>query len=127
LLNHDTGIPITYCIFDVLEHNGELTLRLPYRERRQLLDSLHMNGPNWQTAPSFPDADALVDVVNNRGLEGIVAKRSTGPTGPTTGVGRRSRTAVTGASNCSARRSAAPSRRAREVIGHWAQKLRAAF
>jgi ATP-dependent DNA ligase len=22
LLNHDTGIPITYCIFDVLEHNG---------------------------------------------------------------------------------------------------------
>jgi ATP-dependent DNA ligase len=78
LLNHDTGIPITYCIFDVLEHNGELTLRLPYRERRQLLDSLHMNGPNWQTAPSFPDADAFVDVVNNRGLKGIVAKRLDG-------------------------------------------------
>jgi bifunctional non-homologous end joining protein LigD len=35
LLHRDSSIPLTYVIFDVLALDGEPTMNLPYRERRE--------------------------------------------------------------------------------------------
>jgi bifunctional non-homologous end joining protein LigD len=48
---------------------------LPFRERRRLLDSLRLHGPHWQTSAIFDDGEALFAVAQERGLEGVVAKR----------------------------------------------------
>lgn len=72
-----TRIPVSYLVFDLLHLDGRPTLALPYRQRRELLDSLGLTGPSWQTPPSFTDA-AGEDVLAAAGaqrLEGVVAKR----------------------------------------------------
>jgi bifunctional non-homologous end joining protein LigD len=42
-------VPVTYIIFDILQLNNISLLGLPYTERRDMLDTLHLVGPNWQT------------------------------------------------------------------------------
>lgn len=79
--------PVTYLIFDVLEVDGDDTTRLPYAKRRELLESLGMQGPHWQTPPAFFGGGADVREASVRlGLEGVVAKRVDSPYR----VGRRS-------------------------------------
>ena len=76
--------PASYLIFDLLHLDGRSTLDLPYKDRRELLESLELSGPNWQTPPSFPDtpvADVL-DAARAAGLEGVVAKRLDSPYQP---------------------------------------------
>jgi bifunctional non-homologous end joining protein LigD len=80
-------LPVTYLIFDVLHLNGRSTLGLPYADRRSLLESLELDGPRWQTAPSFPGDGALIlQTAREQRLEGLVAKRLTSRYHP----GRRS-------------------------------------
>jgi bifunctional non-homologous end joining protein LigD len=69
-------VPIAYVLFDVLYLDGRTTCALPYAERRALLEDLELNGPRWQT-PAYrtTDAEALLEVSAQRGLEGVVAKR----------------------------------------------------
>jgi bifunctional non-homologous end joining protein LigD len=50
-------------------------MHLPFRERRGLLDWLRLHGPHWQTSAIFDDGEALFQVAQERGLEGVVAKR----------------------------------------------------
>jgi bifunctional non-homologous end joining protein LigD len=78
VLNSQATIPLRFIVFDVLELDGESTLRLPHRERRKLLDSLALDGSHWQTSPLFDDGDAVWQVAQERGLEGVVAKRDSG-------------------------------------------------
>jgi bifunctional non-homologous end joining protein LigD len=69
--------PASYLIFDLLHLDGRSTLELPYKDRRELLESLELSGPHWQTPPTFPDtpvADVLA-AARAAGLEGVVAKR----------------------------------------------------
>jgi bifunctional non-homologous end joining protein LigD len=69
--------PVTYLAFDLLHLDGRPLLNLPYTERRPLLENLALNGPSWQTPPSFigePGADVQA-VSRQHGLEGVVAKR----------------------------------------------------
>lgn len=69
--------PASYLIFDLLHLDGRSTLDLPYKDRRELLESLELSGPHWQTPPSFGDtpvADILA-AAREAGLEGVVAKR----------------------------------------------------
>ncbi|HEV2375647.1 MAG TPA: non-homologous end-joining DNA ligase [Streptosporangiaceae bacterium] len=69
--------PVTYLAFDLLHLDGRALLNEPYRRRRSLLESLALDGPRWQTPPSFtgtPGAD-LLTVSRQHGLEGVVAKR----------------------------------------------------
>jgi bifunctional non-homologous end joining protein LigD len=68
--------PVTYTIFDVLYLDGRMLIDLPYTERRQRLDDLGLEGPNWQT-PTYHrgDGKGLLDLTKERGLEGLVAKR----------------------------------------------------
>ena len=68
--------PVTYLVFDVLYLDGRDLTPLPYRERRAILDGLDLNGPSWQTPPSFPgEGDAVRQASIDRGFEGIMAKR----------------------------------------------------
>ena len=81
-------VPVTFLVFDVLYHDGTPTDSLPYDQRRTLLEGLGLNGPSWQTPPSFSDA-AGADVLRvslEHGMEGVVAKRRTSTYQP----GRRS-------------------------------------
>lgn len=72
--------PVTYMIFDILHLDGAPTLSLPYRERRRLLDSLHLEGSTWLVPPSHsgPGADLFASA-RAGGLEGVVAKRTESP------------------------------------------------
>jgi len=69
-------IAVVYVIFDVLYLDGVSTLRLPYRERRALLDGLELAGPAWGTPESQTGGGReLLAATAERGLEGIIAKR----------------------------------------------------
>jgi bifunctional non-homologous end joining protein LigD len=69
--------PVSYLAFDVLQLDGRPLMDRPYRERRELLDSLAISGPYWQAPPSFPgeDFDAVREVSRQQSMEGIVVKR----------------------------------------------------
>jgi bifunctional non-homologous end joining protein LigD len=97
LLHRDASIVLTYMVFDVLELDGRSTKELPYRERRRLLESLRLEGPRWFMPAHFDDGEALFAVVEEQGLEGVVAKRLEGRYRPGGATGSRRRTMRTGA------------------------------
>ncbi len=80
-------IPVVYVLFDVLAVDGTETLSLPYDQRRRLLEQLVEPGTAWQLASVHDDEpEALLQAVVDRGMEGLVAKR----TGSTYQPGARS-------------------------------------
>ncbi|MQA62824.1 MAG: DNA ligase [Actinophytocola sp.] len=80
LSRHD---PVTYLIFDLLHLDGHSCLRLPYRERRDLLDSLELDGDRWRTSPTYPGQGAAVLAASReQQLEGAMAKRLDAPYRP---------------------------------------------
>ena len=75
-LRRAVDVPISYAIFDVLAVNGNDTLRLPLRDRRSLLEQIIEPGSHWLLTESHSDdPSALLDVVLETGLEGLIAKR----------------------------------------------------
>jgi bifunctional non-homologous end joining protein LigD len=81
-------VPVAYVAFDLLWLDGRSLLDEPYEERRRLLAGLGLDDAHWQ-APRHHvgEGEALWQVVRERNLEGIVAKRLGSPYRP----GRRSR------------------------------------
>ena len=68
--------PVAYLVFDVLYLDGKSTTRLPYTERRAILESLPVAGPSVQVPPSTAGNGAVVVEASKRtGLEGVMAKR----------------------------------------------------
>lgn len=69
-------VPVTYVAFDLLRLDGDSLLAEPYERRRELLDGLAIDAASWQ-APRhhLGDGGALLELVRERRLEGIVAKR----------------------------------------------------
>jgi bifunctional non-homologous end joining protein LigD len=69
--------PVAYVVFDLLRLGGhELTGR-PWRERRRLLDQIADDlPPGVDLARVYDDGPGLLAVSEQRGLEGIVAKRT---------------------------------------------------
>jgi bifunctional non-homologous end joining protein LigD len=63
-------------VFDILYLDGRKLLDVPYTQRRERLEGLGLDGPNWQT-PSYHrgDGKGLLDLTRQRELEGLVAKR----------------------------------------------------
>ena len=68
--------PVAYLVFDVLYLDGRSTTKLPYTERRALLEGLPIAGPSVQVPPSTAGGGATVVEASKRtGLEGVMAKR----------------------------------------------------
>jgi bifunctional non-homologous end joining protein LigD len=80
---------VVYMLFDLLHLDGYSTMRLPYGERRRLLDELDIAaGRSWRVpAYHVGDGAALLRATSAQGLEGIISKRLDG----TYEAGRRSR------------------------------------
>ena len=66
---------LAFMAFDVLSLEGEPTTHLPYRQRRQLLEGLALEGPTWRAPAWFEEPFALLAATRDQGLEGIVAQR----------------------------------------------------
>jgi bifunctional non-homologous end joining protein LigD len=82
------AVPVGYYVFDLVHLDGESTLPLPYRQRRELLAGLSLAGDVVQVPQHFlgvAPAEVSAAAVR-RGLEGVVAKRLGSPYRP----GRRS-------------------------------------
>jgi bifunctional non-homologous end joining protein LigD len=80
-------IPVTYVVFDLLRLQGQSLLRLPYTDRRALLEQLGLDGESVQTGPSFRGSAADIWAASReQQLEGVVAKQLDSPYDP----GRRS-------------------------------------
>ena len=69
--------PIVYFVYDLLELDGEPLIDLPLSERLDRLEELLDRGNrNVRLSETFDDGDALAEVVRERQLEGIMAKRA---------------------------------------------------
>ena len=70
-------VPVTLMLFDLLWLEDRSTTGLPYRERRELLESLPLNGARVVVPPTWPGTAAAeaVEWTRAQGLEGVIAKR----------------------------------------------------
>ncbi len=68
--------PAALFLFDVLQVDGHDTIGLPYEDRRRLLAQLVEPGDHW-SVPAFRigDGASLLAATNERGWEGVMAKR----------------------------------------------------
>jgi bifunctional non-homologous end joining protein LigD len=79
VLHYDLSVPITFLAFDLLRIDGTDLTDRRFDERRELLVSLGLDGPGWATSETFADGNALYAGVCEHGLEGVVAKKRSGP------------------------------------------------
>jgi bifunctional non-homologous end joining protein LigD len=100
-------VPVNFYAFDLLFADGEPTLELPYRRRRELLEELDLAGLPVQRSPYFLDVDGqtVLHAGRGHGLAGVVAKRLDSRYQP----GRRSRAWV----------ETVPRHTQRVVLGGW--------
>lgn len=68
--------PIAYMVFDLLEHNGDAVVDRSLTDRRAVLESLELPVGAVVSPLTHAEGTALFGAVVDRGLEGIVAKRS---------------------------------------------------
>jgi bifunctional non-homologous end joining protein LigD len=68
--------PITFLAVDLLHRDGHDLTGLPYRDRRERLEELGLDGERWSVTPSVPGSgrDAR-QVARDLGLSGVIAKR----------------------------------------------------
>jgi bifunctional non-homologous end joining protein LigD len=71
--HHDR--PATYVAFDILELEGRNLRTLPLSARKRILAGVVEEGRNLQTMPGTADGERLWDVVTERHLEGVMAKK----------------------------------------------------
>jgi bifunctional non-homologous end joining protein LigD len=73
----DDPVAISYVVFDLLWLDGLDATPAPYLDRRRLLTELVEPGPAWQV-PAHQEGDGkeLLRAVTERGLEGVMAKRT---------------------------------------------------
>lgn len=82
------AVPVRYYVFDVLHLDGDDLTPRPYADRRALLHDLALDGGAIRVPANFVDVEgrAVLHAAEVALLEGVVAKRLTGPYRP----GRRS-------------------------------------
>ena len=73
-LQRHTG-PAVAMLFDLVALDGDPLVDLEQAIRRDRLESLDLNGPNWKTPPASSDGSAAWETATRLGLEGVVAKR----------------------------------------------------
>ena len=67
--------PITYYLFDVIWLDGYDLTSLPLTARKEILTALIGDQPILRISESFDDGQALLELVKEQGIEGLVAKR----------------------------------------------------
>ena len=69
-------VPVSYLAFDVLYLDGSDLTGSSYARRREILESLGLQGPSWMVPPSFagPGTDVF-EASKAQGLEGLLIKR----------------------------------------------------
>lgn len=70
------AVPVVLALFDLLALDGHDLTGLPWHERRRLLEALVEPGPHWQVPATHDDGRALLTAADDRGLEGVIAKRT---------------------------------------------------
>jgi bifunctional non-homologous end joining protein LigD len=88
--NSDEGFvaPVVYYVFDILYHDGRLLLDVPLEQRKRLVRSVLRDHPTVRFGSHVEaDGTAFYEVVEQRGLEGLIAKLKTSRYEP----GRRSK------------------------------------
>jgi bifunctional non-homologous end joining protein LigD len=75
MLQRHGEIPFTCLVFDLLRLEGRDLTREQYRERRQILAALGIDGPRRRVPEAFEDGPALWEAVCEYELEGVVGKR----------------------------------------------------
>ena len=75
--------PVTYVLFDLLWLDGHSLTELPFRERRELLRTLGLDGERW-CVPEYHvgEGAAFLRATREQGLEGVIAKRLDSPYAP---------------------------------------------
>ncbi|HHY93191.1 MAG TPA: DNA ligase [Firmicutes bacterium] len=68
-------VPVAYLVFDLLYLKGRPLTRLPWEERQARLAEVLRPGGNVHRVENFSAGTALFQVVEGKGLEGVVAKR----------------------------------------------------
>ncbi len=68
-------VPVAYVVFDLLHLDGHDLMPLPLTDRRRLLEQVLDPSPGWRVSPLHEDGEALFEAAEERGLEGVVAKR----------------------------------------------------
>ncbi|KQL45252.1 DNA ligase [Brevibacillus choshinensis] len=68
------AVPITYMIFDVLYLNGQWITSYPLKERQQILNSIITPNNHVQLVENFNNAEALYQVIQTQGMEGVLIK-----------------------------------------------------
>jgi bifunctional non-homologous end joining protein LigD len=76
--------PVSFFAFDVLYLEGRSLLSSTYDERRAALEALKLQGTSFATPPSAINIDGakIARIAQERGLEGVVAKRRSSPYAP---------------------------------------------
>ncbi len=72
----DARVSVNFVVFDLLYRNGESLVDRPYEDRRAALDDMEIPSPVVSASPTRGSGKALFDAVKERGVEGIVGKRS---------------------------------------------------
>lgn len=67
--------PISYCVFDILWLDGYNLMLLPLIERKEILKNLVKGNKILKFSDSFDDGEALYQLMLEKNLEGIVAKK----------------------------------------------------
>ncbi|MGW1334628.1 ATP-dependent DNA ligase [Streptomyces rubiginosohelvolus] len=71
-------VPAHLMLFDVVHLDGRLLTKLPYAERRGLLENIGLAGPAWSTPAAITGHGGEAwDAVPDAGAEGLIAKRLT--------------------------------------------------
>ncbi|MFI1786177.1 non-homologous end-joining DNA ligase [Streptomyces rubiginosohelvolus] len=71
-------VPAHLMLFDVVHLDGRLLTKLPYAERREVLEGLGAAGPAWSTPAAITGHGAEAwEMAREAGLEGLIAKRLT--------------------------------------------------
>lgn len=68
------AVPITYMIFDVLYWNGQWVTSYSLTERQQILNATITPRDHVQLVENFDNAEALYQVVQTQGMEGVLLK-----------------------------------------------------
>jgi bifunctional non-homologous end joining protein LigD len=67
-------VPISYMIFDLIYLNGDWIHTCSLHERQRLLSEIIIPNEHIQMVTSHPDGNALLEVVRQQNMEGIVGK-----------------------------------------------------